>query len=861
MVILMLARKMLLAKKSRMMYMLVGVMLGTILLTSVVLLGQMLHASIKKQQFVQFGYTDIMVGYRTAEQGLTPEQIDQITSSTMVQGFAQILAAPKIPGLSPDFYVVGVDNSEIAKSTYKFTQALQPFEIVLTERLAERWGVELHGKTSIPSFPSSQPWVVKEIIPDRYGPDGPLPDYAIFHLQSLQENVGSDVKVNLLLINLVKDHDKQRFSRFVKDNFDPIPDVDIVGDSEEGDKLNSFLVIGYALGVMVVFASGFMMLSSFYITVQQRKKELALLRMIGGSPSQLKLMVCIEGLAIAIIGSFLGSLMGVLLTKLTINWMARYLAIPLFSVSISYEYVAVTAISIALFVFLTSLIPAHKSSRVLPMEFLNEILDENLRPRNTQKWIAVGLLVISLLCAGIGRWGDQESSLHVLFYVVGGLMISSSLYMFTPFWISPVLRILSPLLERIAGIESKIAVQNLIFQRAQSTLAVIIIGLSMTLTIPIVTIYTWIGDNMLKQIESNYISDILVSSNKSMRSTVPLEIQEDLQQIPGVKTAIAVSVNRTLILDNYDFSKSNQRWLNLKSSPSPLFKNEHNKPVLNREVANYKLVNIHSLVKELNLQLPQEIELQNAVMITARYAEMLGVRKGDTLEFLTVPSAYKEPYRQVKVTIAAVLDQLYANEDTLLLLDWNNSALTGLDQPNVHSVMLYVDPTQKALVAQHIKMLQMNKYDEINWSDRSTQLQELSKQMSERILILGATFVLLLIMGLSGMANHLSAILLTKRREMSILRMISATHGQIRKIIIVQCGLFGMIGIVIGVITGWLITLYFSQIDNGHIYNAIREQVYIVICVVVFTFILSFLLGSKEARMVSESKKSNIQMD
>lgn len=68
--------------------MLIGVMLGTVLLTSVVLLGQMLHASIKKQQFDQYGYTDIMVGFRTAEQGITPKHIDQITSSTMVQGFA-----------------------------------------------------------------------------------------------------------------------------------------------------------------------------------------------------------------------------------------------------------------------------------------------------------------------------------------------------------------------------------------------------------------------------------------------------------------------------------------------------------------------------------------------------------------------------------------------------------------------------------------------------------------------------------------------------------------------------------------------------------------------------------------------------
>ena len=851
--------QMLLANKRRIIYMQIGVMLGTILLTSVVLLSQMLHAPTQKQQFDQFGYTDIMVGYRTAGEGLTPEQIDLIKSSTMVKGLARILAAPQITGFSPDYYVVGVDNSEIAKSTYKFTQDLQPYEMVLTGRLAERWGVELHGTISIPTLPSSQAWVVKEIIPDRYGADGPLPDSAIFHLKSLQENAGSNVKVNLLMIDLVKDYDKHRFSQFVKNNVDPIPETDIAGNHEEGKNLNSFLVFGYALGIMVLAASGFMVLSSLYITVQQRKKELALLRIIGGSSDQLKMMVCIEALVVAITGSFLGSLMGVLLTKITINGMARYLEIPLFSESISYEYVAVTAISIIIFVFLTALIPAYKASKAAPIEFLNEIVDANLRPRTTQKWIAFGLLIISLLCAGIGRWVDEASALHVLSYVVGGLLIASSLYMLTPFWITPVLRLLSLLLERIVGIESQIAVQNLIFHRAQSTLAVIIIGLSMTLTIPIVTIFTWIEDNMMQQIESNYISDLLVSSNRVMRSTVPVEIQEDLQRIPGVRTAIAASTNQALILDHYDFSKSNQRWVKLKSSPTFNYKDEHNNLVLQRELTRYKFIHMHSLVKELDLQLPQEIESKNAVLITAHYAEMLGVREGDTLEFI-VPQMKKDPIRRVKFTIAAVLNQLYANEDSLLL-DWNNPALAGLDQPKVHSVMLYIDPNQKTLVEQHLKLLQMNKYSEIYWSDRSTQLSELSKQLSKRLLIVGATFVLLLMMGLSGMANHLSAILLTKRREMSILRMISATHGQIRKIVIVQCVLFGIMGIVIGVITGWLITLYFSQVDSGHIYNAIEEQLYIVICVAVFTIILSFLLGSKEAKMVSESKKTYIQMD
>jgi ABC-type antimicrobial peptide transport system permease subunit len=91
--------------------------------------------------------------------------------------------------------------------------------------------------------------------------------------------------------------------------------------------------------------------------------------------------------------------------------------------------------------------------------------------------------------------------------------------------------------------------------------------------------------------------------------------------------------------------------------------------------------------------------------------------------------------------------------------------------------------------------------------------------------------------------------------------MISATHRQIRKIVIVQCGLFGMLGIIVGVITGWLVTYYFSKIDGGHIFSAVKEQLLIILSVSIFTFILSLLLGINEAKKVSSSQKSNIQME
>jgi ABC-type lipoprotein release transport system permease subunit len=237
---------------------------------------------------------------------------------------------------------------------------------------------------------------------------------------------------------------------------------------------------------------------------------------------------------------------------------------------------------------------------------------------------------------------------------------------------------------------------------------------------------------------------------------------------------------------------------------------------------------------------------------------MLGVKVGDTLD-LIIPRFKTEPVLRMQVTIAAVLDTLYANED-VLVLDWNNDALKAIEQPKVFQVLLYIDPARKELVEQHLQQLQMNKYSEIYWSDKETELQKLSDQLSQRMLIITAAFILLLMLGLSIMANHLSAIFLTKRREMTILRMISATPRQLRKMVVIQCGLFGMIGVVIGVVTGWITTYCLSQIDGGHVFAPIEKQGIVVVCVWGGILILSSLLGRKEAEAASEFQNPNIQV-
>lgn len=572
------------------------------------------------------------------------------------------------------------------------------------------------------------------------------------------------------------------------------------------------------------------------------------------------MMVCLEAAMVAVIGVCLGLLLGIFAAKFTMHGLARYFGIPPVSVSVPFAHVAITATGIALFIFLTALLPAYKASRILPVEFLHNIFAAHLPPRAIQKWTAVGLGMLGLffLIAG-GRWTDPVSVWHALSYVAAGFLASASLYLSTPFWITPVLRLLSPLLERIMGIESKIAVQNLIFHRAQSTLAVTIIGLSMTLVFPVAALFTWVEGNMLRHIEARYLSDIVVWSKQSMRSTVPLAVQSDLQRIPGVQTAIAASTNQVLILDDYDFAGSDPKWVRENSKLSRFHVDEHNRPVPEREVVNYKRVRLHALAKELRLPVPEEIDLENAGMITAHYAAMLGVKAGDTLEFI-IPRFKDEPVLRMQVTIAAVLDRLYADED-VLILDWNNAALQPIEPPNVHHVLLFIDPARKHLVEQHLQTLLPKQYSEMSWSDKATQLQQVSDQIAQRKLIIGAAFVLLLMLGLCVMVNHLSAILLTKRREMRILRMTSATQAQIRKMVAIQCGLFGMIGVVLGVITGGLTTFCFSLVDGGPVFVPIAKQIYAILWVMVSIWGLSLLLGRKEAKAASAFHKADFHIE
>jgi len=97
-----------------------------------------------------------------------------------------------------------------------------------------------------------------------------------------------------------------------------------------------------------------------------------------------------------------------------------------------------------------------------------------------------------------------------------------------------------------------------------------------------------------------------------------------------------------------------------------------------------------------------------------------------------------------------------------------------------------------------------------------TSAQAIKEQVSSATetltLFLGAIAAVSLLVGAIGVANSMFTSVLEKTREIGILKALGSTNGEILRLFVIESGLFGLVGGIIGVILGTLISLAMGAI-------------------------------------------------
>src|SRR6185369_2117438 len=85
--------------------------------------------------------------------------------------------------------------------------------------------------------------------------------------------------------------------------------------------------------------------------------------------------------------------------------------------------------------------------------------------------------------------------------------------------------------------------------------------------------------------------------------------------------------------------------------------------------------------------------------------------------------------------------------------------------------------------------------------------------------ITGALQAIAVLVAVLGLVTTLTSLILQRAREIGVLRAVGATAGQIRTMVLVESGLLGLIGTLLGCLCGWLLALLLVHVINRQFFG------------------------------------------
>ncbi len=205
-----------------------------------------------------------------------------------------------------------------------------------------------------------------------------------------------------------------------------------------------------------LFVGGFTIFNTFSITVGQRTRELALLRIVGASRRQVFRSVLAEALILGAVASFIGIGLGVL-AAIGLEALFKGLGITLPSGSLIFEgRTVVVALLVGIGVTLVSAIsPARRAVRIPPVAALaDQRIDEQ---ESSRRRIIIGTVFavvgVALLVFGLTKPAIQLVGLGAVAMFIG-------IGMLAPVVARPMASVIGRPLARLLGISGKLGRQN-----------------------------------------------------------------------------------------------------------------------------------------------------------------------------------------------------------------------------------------------------------------------------------------------------------------------------------------------------------------------------------------------------------------
>ncbi|MFF3372643.1 FtsX-like permease family protein [Streptomyces sp. NPDC002680] len=306
-------------------------------------------------------------------------------------------------------------------------------------------------------------------------------------------------------------------------------DPDVVADGSD------LVPLAAAFGGLSAMVTVFVVASTLGLSIQQRQREMALLRTIGTTPGQLRRLIVGETLFLAVIATGLATIPGPRFGHWLLNAFADAGVVP---ESIAYRAGSVPVIVGVGTALLTAVgaayIAAHAAARTRPTEALAEATLQ-------RRWFSAFRLVVGLLClAGGGAlaWGTAGSAGPDAAGVAtpAAMVWAAAFGLLGPVVVRAMVAVLRRPVSKVSGLAGELAAHNARARTARLASAVMPVMLASGLAVGLIYMQTTQSDGAQRAFDENLRADVVVTSASG---GLPLGLVDTVRRQPGVAAASA----------------------------------------------------------------------------------------------------------------------------------------------------------------------------------------------------------------------------------------------------------------------------------------------------------------------------------
>jgi ABC-type lipoprotein release transport system permease subunit len=823
-----LSRKFIVRNKIRVLFAIFGVTLVICLITSINSLFNNIESSFRNEVKETFGDAEVMVGYNVGTgQYLSAATADSIQKMSEIDTTSKLLINPWFNTKDSysqvnsqiSIYAIGTDSNYLAKGRYKFSKNVGADEVIISDNLSKQLHVNVGSNVIIP-LPNMKEriWKVVEIIPDAKGAISSA--VAIFNISSFQNDYNLGNNITMMLLKLKPDSNKQYVINKIM-NLDKNLRIDVIDNSEYVQKnLQSIKAIGYCLEVLTIFISILFILSNFRILIYECKKELATIRTIGGIKIQCFKLIFSQGILVVCIGNILGLILAFLSSSFFSSLFSKMFGLTKLHTSFDWKQSISISMFVSIIIMLFILIPAIKSTNILPIQAIREVNNNKLIESKFQKLMGLIFLAIGLILFLIPVFVNYSSGFKSLISISAGFSIIIGVFSLFSYFMKPLLNSLLPVFQFVGGRESFVAIKNIIPDTRKNAIVIFALSAALTISIPATGIMESVKVNSLRDTYKEYVSDLVISSSYGFKTNLKYNFKNYIEQISGITSAIPISRPQ---IASIDFGKTS----NNEKQTSKIM---------------YNISDI-SLLSNLGYLPVIKGDPSNYIILTSEYANDLRLKVGDNIRIYKDKN--QENYTILKV--ALIVDSIPGiTSQRRAIVDWGNKYMQ-FDNTTLEKILVNIDKTRYKEVENGLNDLKAQ-FPEIKWSTLNQAISEVNQLVQQRYALLNIVLAIIVVIGILGIISTISSHIESQRHEYAILRAICLTPYQLTKVILSQCLLYSIIGIVIGTITGEIMAISLAIGLEGKIVFNRTLYMYIVIAIIGLNFILTLPIARKISR-------------